>query len=233
MAYLQEPLASHGFIVVATKDYRGISSIIGILATRNDDGQSPLFGRVDTNNVGVFGLSSGGPTAASAATNDERVKAVMPVATTNATPRISVPSLFIAGTADQLLSVATSVFRRVESTPKYMAIIEAGHNSFGDLCGLVDAQPYTCPANERMTTEVTKRLGIAFFKSFLYDIPEYKQFLTNDYLESQSFPASIGIEVLQPGDANQDYVFDQMDIVQVQAAGMYLTGNRLSFREAW
>ncbi len=38
-------------------------------------------------------------------------------------------------------------------------------------------------------------------------------------------------EIRQPGDANQDLVFDQLDLVQVQAAGKFLTGRPASWAE--
>ena len=233
MAFLHEAFASHGFLVVATKDFKSPRAVIDNLAARNDDPESPFFGRVDTSKVGVAGLSAGGWIAASAPSSDARVKAVMLISAGAPNSRIGVPSLFLAGTNDYQLENTLDTFQNADTASKYMAVIQGvEHDSFADICGFL-GQPHDCQRNNPRTIEATKQTGLAFFRSYLDDDPEQLPVLTNEYLESQELFTTLVPGILQPGDANQDYVFDQMDIVQVQAAGKYLTGEKMSRRVAW
>jgi hypothetical protein len=45
------------------------------------------------------------------------------------------------------------------------------------------------------------------------------------------FVVGVGAGVLQPGDADMDYDFDQLDLVQVQVAAKYLTGQEATWSE--
>jgi hypothetical protein len=49
--------------------------------------------------------------------------------------------------------------------------------------------------------------------------------------EDVSFVQLVGSPLLQPGDADQDYDFDQLDLVQVQIAAKYLTGQAATWGE--
>jgi hypothetical protein len=46
-----------------------------------------------------------------------------------------------------------------------------------------------------------------------------------------SFVQLVGAPQLQPGDADQDYDFDQLDLVRVQIAAKYLTGQAATWGE--
>lgn len=90
-----EHLASWGFIVVGNHDlnsWSGYSTTasLHLLLSLNEDEESPLFGKVDVNNIGLLGHSEGGVGAINALNNFSSGKHYKTLYTA------SMPSLFIA-----------------------------------------------------------------------------------------------------------------------------------------
>jgi hypothetical protein len=96
-------VASHGFIVIAAHSRytaSGQAQLRGVdfVTKLNDTADSPLYKRVDTKQVGVFGHSQGGGSTWTAA-SDARVKTSIVLNMTGSGTR-STPSFFITGDND-------------------------------------------------------------------------------------------------------------------------------------
>lgn len=107
-AFLQH-LASHGFIVAAantSSSGSGREMLAGLdnLATKNGQSSSRFFGKVDLSLVAAMGYSQGGG-GAMAAARDPRVDTTIAIQPWRAsTTGIRVPTLYLAGSADAVVS---------------------------------------------------------------------------------------------------------------------------------
>jgi hypothetical protein len=72
-----------------------------------------------------------------------------------------------------------------------------------------------------------------YFAGVIDEVALYKEALTADRILAQFTAAGGGNAVapLRAGDANQDYEFNQLDLVQVQIAAKYLTGQPATWGE--
>ena len=131
-AYLARHLASHGYVVVAVdhpltymfasgdpnardviNQPGDVSFLIDIMSTRPEEIDPALVGRVDSDRIGVMGISLGGLTVTLAGYHsqlrDERIDAAVSIAGPTAflTPEffqpLSLPFLMLAGDADALV----------------------------------------------------------------------------------------------------------------------------------
>jgi predicted dienelactone hydrolase len=167
---LMEQLASFGFIVVSpthTGNEQGtanpsptpqndrlpdIKFIIDHMAAKNADVSDDFFGRINTGAVGVAGHSFGGMTAMMTATGfngvsaDPRVKAIMPIAASSSIlsdaeiSSISIPTLFMVGTLDGLISETARSHGLLSGKPDVFRVdvLRADHEHFANICKIGD-----------------------------------------------------------------------------------------------
>ena len=165
-----------------------VAFVLDHLSHLSPDSELPLAGRMDLENVGVFGWSLGGATATQAAADDFRIKAVAnlegalygrPVATTG----LDKPVLLIQaarnageptnGAADpDFEEVSAEMNRelwqmlRLTTADWYRAVIlGADHNSFSDYYITVPLPPTVAPARE--VHGVVNPLLLEFFDRYL------------------------------------------------------------------
>ena len=165
-----------------------VAFVLDYLSRLGSDSELPFTGRMDLENVGVFGWSLGGATATQAAANDSRIKAVAnlegalygrPVATTGLTkPVFLIQAARNAGepsdgTADpDFEEVSAEMNRelwqmlRLTNADWYRAVIlGADHNSFSDYYVTVPLPPSVAPARE--VHAVVNPLLLEFFDRYL------------------------------------------------------------------
>ena len=172
LSYLCEHLASHGFVVAAPDHigdraidyYNGttdplpqvdqdrpldISFIITQMLARNSTPGDALQGRINSNQIGVFGWSLGGFATMATAVQfgvsppDTRVKALLGICptleslTTEQLATITTPTFFLSGTADTEKFDARTMFQLVASPVSYYAIVQrAWHLGYNTQCDI-------------------------------------------------------------------------------------------------
>ena len=204
--------------VIAFNRPRDISLVIDEVVGWADDPTSRYGGIIDPDHIGVAGHSFGGFTALAVAGGfddyqaDERVDAIMPIAAAagglsdDELSSITVPAFFLSGTDDVTVPLASSVraWDLISSREGYRAdIIAGGHNSFTNVCDLVDVlidaglppallASLIASAEEGCSPELidideAQRLqtlyATSFFRSTLGPDARYQKFLTPNYAE--------------------------------------------------
>lgn len=183
-SFLTSHLASHGMVVVApdhpSRDLtnvlggtasgdrdESVADLLGALDLITEEGDTAggrFEGRIDASRVAALGHSAGGGTILGAAL-DERVDGYVSMAAGGPEDPADfpdVPSFFLAGTEDQVVTAAERTRPAFEAAPApswYWELAEVGHNGFDDFCtfgngtgiigvaeasglgGLLDAQP--------------------------------------------------------------------------------------------
>ncbi len=238
---LMEHLASHGFVVVAPSHtgniqgdtsssdpeadrYPDVAFVIDVMAYANVIPGNAFFGHVDANNCGVVGHSFGGMTAMFMAAGygefpaDSRVKAIMPVAASSARlsdsqiARITIPTLLMVGTLDDLQAETIRSFGLIQSAPDLFRVdvIGANHTHFANVCDigqtlvdigwavetwpsrgvgvLVPIWESTCVPPAFSIEEATRLQNLfaaAHFRTYLSGDEEYASYLTSDYAENE------------------------------------------------
>lgn len=159
--FLTTVLASHGFIVVApphpgntigefptcgsagaqvasaVERPQDMTYVLDQIIAAGQDPGSPFFGAVDETRVAMTGHSFGGLTTFLVTNIDPRIKVAIPMApATPGNAALQVPSLFILGNIDSVVSNANARAAYDRSTPpKLLVEIEqAGHYAFSNLC---------------------------------------------------------------------------------------------------
>jgi dienelactone hydrolase len=184
-------LASHGFavLILDTNDprerpeARAEALMAGVRTLRGENGRagSPLQGRVDVNRMAIMGHSMGGGGVLLAANqHSAELKAAIPF-----TPwqpdgnfdRITVPTLVMAGSADNVAAVAAHSWPHFESipasTPKVYMEIAGGDHFIAD--------------STRGTDLATiGRYGIAWLKLYVDGDERYRPFIYGDYQRGDS-----------------------------------------------
>jgi predicted dienelactone hydrolase len=234
---LMEHLASHGFVVVSISHTGNVQDdmtstnpladrfpdvvfTIDQVGVMNDTPTSPLYQHVDNQNVGVIGHSFGGMTAELMATGygssppDSRVKAIMPIAAASRPisdarlQSITIPTLLLVGTLDDLQAETARGFELISSGPNLFRadLVGATHTHFANVCDigntLIDAgvgirtwrvigagaliEPYktTClpPAFPiAKALRIQNQYAVAHFRTYLLGEQEYRKYLTTGY----------------------------------------------------
>ncbi len=252
---LSESLASHGFVVAGPHQWTDARPIVDHFQSQSADPNGPFHGAVDASNVGVVGLSSGADATIQSARRDDRVKAAMPISPAGQSlADVSIPTLLLTGTFDSQRVPTEAFFRDSSAAPRYLGVIQkAGHVSFADWCDRLDyarqngaestftnlyAQFSGAGCTERHIPnergiELTNRYAVSFFKTYLSGQTQFADFLTSEYTDTGELEVDFHVirTPLQAGDADQDFDFDQFDLVKVQQAGKYLSGRRASWGE--
>jgi dienelactone hydrolase len=139
LAHVLAPAAGH-----VQSDVDDLRATIDLLQHANASG-GPFAGRIDLSKIATVGFDAGGPAAATVAA-DPRVDGYVVLAANNGASAGSdqlshtvlpkKPSLFVAGAADRVASVAdTTALYRAAPPPSYEWVLAgAGHNAFDDLC---------------------------------------------------------------------------------------------------
>ncbi len=188
-----ERLASWGFIVAAP-DHEGgtlydaqagraagltgefletraqdISSVIDVLLDPASLAlPEALRGKIDPENIGMFGHSYGSVTTGLVLQNDKRVKAAVMIAAPPENPllgKVSIdlitqPTLFLLAREDNSITEAGNItirnnYDEYPTEAWLVEVLDAGHYSFSDLCGLVDGFQPGCGTGIRQTTTGT------------------------------------------------------------------------------
>ncbi len=160
---LAQHLASRGYIVVAA-DHPGrmLTDVLpcifspplegcdlsGFAADPGPDGldaalrwadaattDGDFAGRIDTDQLGVFGHSAGAGSVTTYAGSEPRVKAVAPMAG-GGVPSREVPLLRIDGSCDGFVPAASPTSIDGHADAAFVTIAGAGHLAFSDLCSL-------------------------------------------------------------------------------------------------
>ncbi len=175
-------LASHGFavLVLDTNDPRdrpearadALMAAVEVLRGENTRDGSPLLGRIDPSKMAIMGHSMGGGGVLIAA-NDHPDAIQVAIPFTPWEPDgvfdgITVPTLVIAGSADEIAEVADHAWRHFESIPEATAKVylelEGGDHFLAD--------------SERGTDLGTVgRYGIAWLKLYLDGDERYERFI--------------------------------------------------------
>lgn len=179
-SFFTETLASHGFVVIAPNHVGNTATevlfgagdepevvaynrpadtafVITEMLERSADAESPFFGFMDPDRIGMAGHSFGGFTAYAAAGGlpavnadatsipvDDRVDAIVAMAPVtsilppNVLESITIPTMVITGTDDQTTPIdpeSAQAFDRVSSGFAYRVDLDdAAHQSFTDVC---------------------------------------------------------------------------------------------------
>lgn len=209
------------FPVVAANRPRDISFVIDAALAWTADPASPFAGVIDGDHIGVAGHSFGGFTALAVAGGfadyqpDERVDAIMPIAaaagllSADEVAAIDEPTFLLSGTSDitvPLVPNTTETWATISSKEAYRAdIIDGGHNSFTNVCDLVDilldaglppslvavliAQAEEGCAPELIDIDEAQRLmslyATAFFRSTLGPDARFQRYLNPTYADRQ------------------------------------------------
>lgn len=125
---------------------------------------STIRGRFDASRVGAIGHSFGAVSVSRLAGIDDRVRSVMPMGAPSESPLfagvaladIAVPIFFVLLTEDNSITEVGNTFIRdnfaVANTPAFkLEVIDAGHWSVSDICGVVDAVMPGCGEDQRQT----------------------------------------------------------------------------------
>lgn len=154
------------FLEVRAQDITGVIDVL--IDEKSTAVPKDLRGKIDAQNLGVFGHAYGAVTAGLVLQNDERVRAGVLVAAPIETPKlgkvsiakITQPSLFILAREDNSISEADNLALRnnYENYPNeawLLEVIDAGHWTFSDVCGLVEEFQAGCGEGTRQSSLVT------------------------------------------------------------------------------
>ncbi len=182
-----EHLASHGYLVIATRSQGGLfpshsqyavdmRACLTWLETQHDDPGAALYQQVAVDRFGMSGHSMGGGASILATAQDPRVKVLanMAAADTNpsaidAMPNITVPVCLIAGDQDGLVPVEShgQLMYDNGNPPLQLPVIVGGFH-----CGFVDGWFFGCDSggiSRAAQLALTRQLLTQFFNLYLKD----------------------------------------------------------------
>jgi predicted dienelactone hydrolase len=141
--------------VVASNRPRDVSFAIDQMLARSSEPTDLLAGAVDGSRIAVAGHSFGGFTALAVAGGygglapDERFDAIIPIAAASGAlsdaelAAVDVPTLLLAGVSDETVPLDAAAERpwaEISGSPAWRVDVDrAGHNSFTNVCDLLDA----------------------------------------------------------------------------------------------
>lgn len=193
--FLQDParyfgtmthLATHGHIVIASTTETGflpnhtnfsndMRQTLTYLTNRNNNGADPFFGRIDTNNYGMFGHSMGGGAGLLAAAADNRVKAYagLAAAITNPSPQplmpqLRIPVALLTGDEDGIVNYNTNTVPLYNAAvaPKLFPLIDGGyHVGFQDTPYPLFPDSGSLPAAQQLA--ITRSYLTSYFGLYL------------------------------------------------------------------
>ena len=137
---LLSQIAAEGYIVVAntqvmSADGTGQIASIDYILSENENENSFLYNKVDTENIGVIGHSQGGRSAVNAAVADSRIDCVLSLAGSNfkeEAEKLSTPTFFVAGELDFIVFAPQwikTAYEASEGTAVYASLKKGIHTS--------------------------------------------------------------------------------------------------------
>jgi predicted dienelactone hydrolase len=218
---------SDPFPVVAGNRPLDVSFAIDRVLARSSDPTDPLAGTVDGSRIAVAGHSFGGFTALAVAGGydgrapDERVDAIIPIAAASGLlsdaelAAVDVPALLLAGESDETVPLDVAAERpwaEISSSPAWRVDVHrAGHNSFTNVCDLLDAllgaglpptllaflvasaeegcAPSLIPIED--AHRVTMQYSLAFLRTTIGHDARWRHQLTPQWAERNDLPVTV------------------------------------------
>ena len=215
------------FPVVAGNRPRDVSFAIDQMLARSGDPADPLAGAVDGSRIAVAGHSFGGFTALAVAGGygglapDERVDAIIPIAAASGLlsdaelAAVDVPTLLLAGVSDEsvpLEAAAERPWAEISGSPAWRVDVDrAGHNSFTNVCDLLDAllgaglpptllaflvssaeegcAPSLIPIDD--AHRLTVQYSLAFLRTTIGHDSRWQHYLTPQWAERNGLPVTV------------------------------------------
>jgi dienelactone hydrolase len=232
-------LASHGY-VIATPDHTGnagvtvlpdkvvqydrkgrqravtdrekdVSFLITRLCSAESEAESWLRGALDAGRIGVLGHSFGGLTSCHAASEDPRIKAILPM-TLALTKPVGTPMLLMLGALDRTVKEAGNVasfgYYMSCTGPRHLLTIQrAGHFSFSDMDRInptfgdgIGVETKGSETVEFLGMELTKEIinayTLAFFDHYLRGDAS-----AGDFLRGNAYPNEVTLRSDPPATA--------------------------------
>ncbi|MCR6660117.1 MAG: hypothetical protein NVV72_12535 [Asticcacaulis sp.] len=191
-------LASHGFVVmfIDPKDLNtppdmrafALDRAVDALVAENTRSASPLFGRLQVDNIAVMGHSYGGAGAilATALGNSHIAAAVglSPVSSSdNPYGATKVPTIVISAVADPYLSNFPQQYGTIPSTTtKLLANFKQNTAEWESMHAIA-----LTPLGTHSTDPEVARLTLSFLEVYLHGDARYKPFLVNDAANMANF----------------------------------------------
>ncbi|MDJ0846806.1 MAG: hypothetical protein QNK04_00355 [Myxococcota bacterium] len=201
-----------------------VSLLITRMLEKGIDPADPFFLAIDPFRIGVLGHSFGAFTTLAMASGfedvppDPRVSVIMPIAPATGglsdeqLATIATPTFVLGGTLDDVTPIDPNSVRAFEATngvPRWRVdLIDAGHNSFTNICDFADAllgaglppellefllgsidqgcAPELVPIEE--AHRITSLYAVSFFQNQLRGLPRFRLFLTKLRVLKEDLP---------------------------------------------
>jgi predicted dienelactone hydrolase len=215
------------FPVVASNRPRDVSFAIDQMLARSSDPTDLLAGAMDGSRIAVAGHSFGGFTALAVAGGydglapDERVDAIIPIAAASdplsdaELAAVDVPTLLLAGVSDETVPLDAAAERpwaEISGSPAWRVDVDrAGHNSFTNVCDLLDAlvdaglpptllaflvssaeegcAPSLIPIED--AHRLTVQYSLAFLRTTIGHDSRWQHYLTPQWAERNGLPVTV------------------------------------------
>ncbi|MCP4129689.1 MAG: hypothetical protein GY754_01615 [bacterium] len=190
VSWISNRLASQGFVVLAYTPTnilglpatweRGHNGGIEQLKEENSRYDSPIYGMVDTNKLGVIGYSNGGTGAVMAASTNDDIKAVVALCPMYTSGRdIEVPTLLITGTLD-FVAFPLGVKSIYNTIPSY---VDKAYLNFNGMTHF-DSINWGV-LNIGLFHDSLSKYFVSHFKYFLNEDEDYLQYIEEELQEDR------------------------------------------------